>query len=79
MLKLDSFEEDIYPSILSRGQDYFTRGCVHDILEIHKGVFRASVDGSEMYTITIGLKGGRITTTDCTCPYEDGICKHIVA
>ncbi len=40
------------------------------MVEIRKDEFRAYVDGSEVYTIEIGLKDGEITHTTCTCPYD---------
>lgn len=63
---------------LSKGYDYYHGGAVVK-LWIENGAYKAHVDGSELYTVTIFEKKGNIRT-DCTCPYDwGGVCKHVVA
>jgi len=63
---------------LTKGYSYFHSGAVVK-LWIEDGVYKAHVEGSELYTVTISGKKGSIQT-DCTCPYDwGGVCKHVVA
>lgn len=65
----------------SRGQDYYERGAVTDLVQ-RGNTIAAAVEGSEVtpYRITLQFDAGGITAVYCTCPYDyDGWCKHIVA
>lgn len=44
-------------------------------------VYRAEVEGSELYEVYVELdEGGTINSSDCDCPYDYGpICKHQAA
>lgn len=65
-------------SSLSKGCYYYKNGAVNDV-KIEKGAYIAHVQGSELYTVTISEKNGKIDA-ECTCPYDwSGVCKHIVA
>ncbi|MEW6417542.1 MAG: SWIM zinc finger family protein [Nitrospirota bacterium] len=82
-MPLPEITEDIINSLasgasLSKGYSYFHGGAVVK-LWIESGTYKAHVDGSERYTVTVSEKKSRIQT-DCTCPYDwGGACKHIVA
>jgi len=64
-----------------RGQSYYERGAVSDV--VRRGeIVRADVEGSQYqpYTVTIEFDDTGIASTDCSCPYDHGgICKHRVA
>ncbi|MGQ3331040.1 SWIM zinc finger family protein [Halorubrum sp. FL23] len=64
-----------------RGQSYYERGAVNDV--VRRGeIVRSDVEGSQYqpYTVTIEFDDTGVASTDCSCPYDyDGICKHRVA
>ncbi|MBI5408500.1 MAG: hypothetical protein HZA14_03950 [Nitrospirae bacterium] len=63
---------------VSKGYDYFHTGAVLKVW-IENGAYKAHVEGSELYTVTISGKKGDIQM-DCTCPYDwGGACKHVIA
>jgi hypothetical protein len=63
---------------LTKGYGYFHNGSVVKLL-VENGAYKAHVEGSELYTVTISEKKGNIRT-DCTCPYDwGGACKHVAA
>lgn len=82
-MPLPEITEDIINDLasgtsLTKGYSYFHNGSVVK-LWIENGVYKAHVEGSELYTVTISEKKGDIQA-DCTCPYDwGGACKHIVA
>lgn len=64
-----------------RGQSYYERGAVSDVVRRGETV-RADVEGSQYqpYTVTIVFDDAGVARTDCSCPYDHGgICKHRVA
>lgn len=64
-----------------RGQSYYERGAVSDVVRRGETV-RADVEGSQYqpYTVTIAFDDAGVARTDCSCPYDHGgICKHRVA
>lgn len=64
-----------------RGQSYYERGAVSDVVRRGETV-RADVEGSQYqpYTVTIEFDDAGVARTDCSCPYDHGgICKHRVA
>lgn len=64
-----------------RGQSYYERGAVGDVVRRGETV-RADVEGSQYqpYTVTIDFDEAGVARTDCSCPYDHGgICKHRVA
>ena len=64
-----------------RGQSYYERGAVSDVVRRGETV-RADVEGSQYqpYTATIEFDDAGVARTDCSCPYDHGgICKHRVA
>jgi hypothetical protein len=69
-------------AVLERGFDYYRQKRVlHPI--IGNDHMRAEVAGSsyEPYRVEIRAKGSNIKdlSISCTCPYEDGVCKHAIA
>jgi len=82
-MPLPEITEDIINDLASgtslrKGYSYFHDGAVVK-LWIESGAYRAHVEGSELYTVTVSEKKGSIQT-DCTCPYDwGGVCKHVVA
>jgi uncharacterized Zn finger protein len=64
-----------------RGQSYYERGAVNDVVRRGDTV-QATVEGSQYqpYTVTIEFDDAGVAGTDCSCPYDHGgICKHRVA
>ena len=49
-------------------------------LQIDDDKITASSFGTEVYSISIELKGDAVKKTKCSCPYNfAGVCKHTVA
>lgn len=78
-------EEDIAdmssPQVYDRGEDYFYSGQVLKVVR-RESVVHAEVQGSayEPYQVAIEFDAdGHVVDTDCTCPYWDPVCKHVVA
>lgn len=66
-------------TIVSRGYSYFYDGAVYDDVEIELGKIELNVSGSMgMYDVEISQKGHKVEA-ECDCPYDDGVCKHIIA
>ena len=72
----DQFERHI----IARGEDYFMEDCVED-LTFKDGKIRATVYGTDVYSVTISLDDNGVSTMDCNCPYSRSgyNCKHMVA
>jgi uncharacterized Zn finger protein len=65
--------------VYHRGVEYYEFGNVADVsYNIDKTRLKTQVEGSSDYIVIISLQNGHIEGT-CTCPYEEGICKHIIA
>ena len=80
MLTLQNFETEINAAILQRGKLYFEKGNVENLEETEDNTWCAEVEGSDLYTVEITLKANKtVTNYSCDCPYDEGICKHIVA
>lgn len=79
-LSLSNFEQQIDGTILKRGFDYFKKGYVTEVEDLGGGDFEATVEGSEIYTVHLHIKGDKVMEYDCDCPYDWGVvCKHVVA
>ena len=67
--------------ILERGEDYYERGMIKSVKKVSDSEFVATVCGSEdnIYTVNIKTNGEEVMETDCDCPYEGKVCKHIMA
>ena len=80
MLNLKNFEEQIVSVILQRGVKYYKQGAVTRLEESGDNVWEADVEGSEIYSVEIKIKGGnQVNEYTCDCPYDGGVCKHVVA
>ena len=79
MITLDNFEAIVPFKILMRGQEYYELGAVSDLEETSSGEWTATVDGTRSYTVEISLEGDKVDSWYCDCPYDGGICKHVVA
>ena len=78
-IPLDDFEKVIGGRVLERGKKYFEDGAVDEPVELEPGLYEATVQGSEDYTVRVRATDDAITEYDCDCPYDGGICKHVVA
>jgi hypothetical protein len=80
-LKLNNLNSSIDPVILDRGRQYLLGGYVLKLEEAGHLVFRAEVEGSELYEVYIELnEDGTVLSSDCDCPYDFGpVCKHQAA
>jgi len=65
-------------TIFKRGKDYYNSGAILHYI-ISNGKITAHVEGSYSNYIVHAAEGPRDIKTNCTCPYEGDICKHIVA
>lgn len=72
----EEIEQNIDFSIIQRGWDYYSRNHVVDLRVEQDSTVQASVEGSELYGVSIDMDFFSIST--CTCPYG-GYCKHMVA
>jgi uncharacterized Zn finger protein len=63
----------------SRAEDYANGGRVTDLCQ-RGGLLQASVDGTDLYYITIEFDKTAVNSATCSCPYShSGWCKHIIA
>lgn len=63
--------------IFDRGRNYVS--CVSQLSRTEAGTLAAWVSGSDEYATTVRRDGRGDFDYDCTCPYDDGPCKHAVA
>ena len=80
-MNLNNFEEQVDPTILQRGIDYYLEGLVEHKEELSENNYRLTVVGSQTYTVHVTLSQNKsILESHCNCPYDGGpICKHQVA
>ena len=80
MLTLQNFDKQVNPTILQRGKQYYSNKNVGSIEETGNGVWSAEVEGTEIYHIEVTVKANdEVSNYSCDCPYDGGICKHVVA
>ncbi len=67
-------------SILQHGREYYKKNLVRSLIRDGE-TYYAAVQGTEEYQVTIRLRGERVESMECTCPYAaDGSrCKHMAA
>lgn len=67
-------------SVYQRGVSYYEMGAVVSIRRI-ENTLHAVVEGSEYdpYDVRIDFDDAGIDDADCTCPFDGGWCKHVVA
>lgn len=76
---LSDFENFVSPKIYARGEAYYYDDAVFHLNEETPGEWVAHVHGSEDYNVEISLKGNRLDSWYCDCPYDGEFCKHVVA
>ena len=66
--------------ILQHGREYYKKNLVRSLIRDGE-TYYAAVQGTEEYQVTIRLRGDRVESMECTCPYaSDGNrCKHMAA
>lgn len=80
MLTLKNFELQVSDKIVHRGREYYENTAVVDLEEIEEGLWYAEVMGSDTYEVEVKLlRKNKIESYSCDCPYDSGICKHVVA
>lgn len=80
-MNLQDLELLMDEKILARGYDYYAKGRIISVEETDKNVYRAEVEGSELYSVEVELDDeGGILDSCCDCPYDRGeYCKHQAA
>ncbi len=79
-IPISEFEQFIDERILERGLSCFENGAITDFSEIATGEYKATVFGTEDYTVQIKISNNIVVVHNCDCPYDMGsVCKHIVA
>lgn len=77
-MDLATFESGMDSTIVARGRDYYRAGRIGEIEEIAPGLFHAAIDGTTLYDVDVRMKGERVVSAACSCPYDRGpYCKHI--
>lgn len=72
--------EDFDAIIVDRGEAYYRDGRVLDMMETSPGEYRATVEGSDDYTVFVSLHDDGECRFECDCPYSNApFCKHVVA
>ena len=68
------------PHILSRGEEYYESELV-EIEAMDEQSIKATVEGTDTYSVEIVLKNNRVAQMDCDCPYaaDGNNCKHMAA
>ncbi len=80
MFTLKNFEAQTGSAILQRGKKYYEKGSVTSLEETDDNVWEADVQGSEIYSVEIRINAGyKVSKYECDCPYDDDLCKHVVA
>ena len=80
MFTIQNFEKKVGEPILQRGKQYYNNGNVLNIEDQGDNTWIAEVEGSATYSVEVKLKpGNAISEYSCDCPYDDSICKHVVA
>lgn len=64
-------------AVFERGEKYRDEGRIQQ-LDRFGDLATATVEGSKLYDVILEF-GDRSLDTKCTCPYDDGDCKHVVA
>lgn len=79
---IQRFLDEVDPTILTRGEDYYRSGQVENV-EWDGGHVTAEVSGSEEAPYLVELdfsEDGEVEDWSCDCPFDWGpVCKHTVA
>ena len=79
-MTLNNFEENIDTRFLERGLQYYQEGNILTIEQIEKGLWEATVSGTENYEVIVELEDKKITYSSCSCPFNlADYCKHQIA
>lgn len=79
-ITLNNFKNQIEPTILQRGRQYFNQHFVIDLEEIEDGRWQTQVEGTEIYIVEIKQTPDGSLDHYCSCLYDWGPqCKHIAA
>ena len=80
-MNIKNFKKEISSEIFHRGEEYYENGYVTDIQNLENNRWIAEVEGNyNDYNVEIHLDDlGNVKNYTCNCPYDDDICKHVVA
>ncbi len=80
-MNIKNFDTLISKTILKRGYDYFRKGQVVSLLEYKNLKFKAQVEGTYNYSVTVNINEEKeIIKSTCNCPFDWGnFCKHEAA
>ncbi len=79
-MHLTTFENEIPGIILQRSKSYYEDGAVTDLQDMENGQYFAIVEGNDDYEVDLRLSDdGEVLDCSCNCPYDGGICKHVIA
>lgn len=65
-------------STLTRAYRYANDKKIQE-LSIEENNITAKVDGSRLYDVQLHFEEGKLISTSCNCPLENGRCKHAAA
>lgn len=79
-MEITGWKKLFAPHILMRGQEYYESELV-EIEAMDEQSIKATVEGTEPYSVEIVLKNSRVAQMDCDCPYaaDGNNCKHMAA
>lgn len=77
---MNDWREKFEAHILERGIKYYEQGRVSPVEKTDCG-YRATVHGSDSYTVDIFVEESDVTDMECSCPYAESgeNCKHMAA
>lgn len=79
MLSIYNFESHTERRIFHRGESYYYGGAIKDF-SVDGATYQALIEGSYLYNVVATLNAeGEILEAGCNCPYDRGMCKHLVA
>ncbi|MBP5239059.1 MAG: SWIM zinc finger family protein, partial [Oscillospiraceae bacterium] len=73
--------QHLFPTaVLQHGREYYKKNLVRSLIRDGE-TYYAAVQGTREYQVTVHLRGDRIESMECECPYaSDGNrCKHMAA
>ena len=66
------------PLVQVRGKAYFQNGQVR-LVSFDGAHAELESYGTETYHVNLYFEGKKLTSYSCTCPFDRGMCKHVVA
>ena len=73
--------QHLFPTaVVQRGREYYKKNLVRSLIRDGE-TYYAAVQGTREYQVTVHLRGERIESMECDCPYasEGNRCKHMAA